>query len=173
MRFGFAICLVPLLVGCGSITHRSYGPFTRQLDEKSELAISTYPAWYPKDSFSIPLLYKNSKTHDKVYFQVHVRDAKKKFGKNPSVESCQINSFSYRLDGGEWTNLLSGYPNDFWMQNNSRYEERELPPIPYQRDSRVGIEIDLTLNGTRHDIQGEMPAKEQTSFYPLVLELMR
>ena len=47
------------------------------------------------------------------------------------------------------------------MQNNRNYESRDLPPIPYRRNSRITIEVELTPNGKRHSVQGVMPSRER------------
>jgi len=55
----------------------------------------------------------------------------------------------------------------FWMQNNRNYESRDLLPIPYRRNSRITIEVELTLNGKRHTVQGVMPSRERLSPRPI------
>ena len=47
------------------------------------------------------------------------------------------------------------------MQNNRNYESRDLPPIPYRRNSRITIEVELTPNEKRHTVQGVMPSRER------------
>lgn len=85
------------LISCAQLRHLEYTPFVYDIDGKNELSISTYPAWFAKDLFSIPFVYKQRETHDKLYFQVYIRDINKKSGKNPNVESIRIHSFSYRI----------------------------------------------------------------------------
>jgi len=57
----------------------------------------------------------------------------------------------------------------FWMQNNRNYESRDLLPIPYRRNSRITIEVELTLNGKRHTVQGVMPLRERRTTTPNAL----
>lgn len=164
---------VVFVAGCASTTQLEYESVVRELDGKSELEISTYPAWYGSTKTRVPFVYKKSETHDKVCFQVFVRGKKEKCGPNPHVQSILINSFAYQLDGQPRRQLLSNYSSNFWMQNNTRYEKRELPPIPYIPDGVVAVEIDLTLNGREYSFEGEMPASEKTTVYPLALEMLR
>ena len=60
-------------------------------------------------------------------------------------------------------------PCSFWMQNNPNYESRDLPPIPYQPNSRITVEVELTLNGKRHSVQGVMPSRERRITAPNAL----
>ena len=55
------------------------------------------------------------------------------------------------------------------MQNNPNYESRDLPPIPYQPNSRITVEVELTLNGKRHSVQGVMPSRERRITAPNAL----
>ena len=167
------LVLVILFTGCASLTHRGYKPFVRDLDGKSELEISMYPADYGKTKTSIPLIYDSSETHDEVYFQVFVRGKKEKSGPNPHIQSILIESFFYRIDDGPRRQLLSKYASGFWMQDNPRYEKRKLPPIPYKPASVVTVEINLTLNGKAYSFEGEMPASEKTTVHPLALEMLQ
>ncbi|MFT5129459.1 MAG: hypothetical protein ACI8W8_003081 [Rhodothermales bacterium] len=165
--------LAVLLAGCASTRQLGYKPLVCDLDRKSELKISTYPAGFGSTKVSIPFVYKRNETHDTVCFQVFVRDKNRKVGANPHVESILIKSFSYQLDDQPRRQLLNNYASNFWMQNNTQYEKRKLPPIPYQQGGVVAVEIDLTLNGKDYSFEGEMPAFEKTSSYPLALEMLR
>lgn len=156
------------LFGFGSITHREYKEFLRDIDGKSELKISTYPSGFPTE-VSNTLISRKMPSSDKVYFQVLVRDKKQKSGPNPNVESILFHSFSYALDDGLKTELISDYARNFWMQGNSNYDKLNHPPIPYRPDSVVSIEIDLTLNGKDYSFKGQMPAKERTTYVPRFL----
>ena len=55
------------------------------------------------------------------------------------------------------------------MQNNRNYESRDLPPIPYRRNSRITIEVELTPNEKRHTVQGVMPLRERRTTTPNAL----
>jgi hypothetical protein len=60
-------------------------------------------------------------------------------------------------------------PQSFWMVNNRNYVSRELPPILYRRNSRITIEVELTLNDKRHAVQGVMPSRERRTTVPSAL----
>jgi hypothetical protein len=159
--------LLPLLVSsCTSITKREYEPFVRQLDDKSEISVSTYPAGFPRQVPGNSPSLEKLETHDELYFQIYVRDRKQNFGPNPHITSINIHSFSYRMGDQPLTELLTNYPEAFWMQNNPRYEKIKHTTIPYVPDSSVFIEIDLTLNGKRYKLNGNMPARESKLFAP-------
>ena len=170
-RFAYLVAVL-LVTGCGSLTHLGYEPLVRDLDGNSELRISTYPAWFGTDKISIPFIYVKSQTHNEVYFQVFICDKKQNCGPNPHIESILIKSFSYSLDGQPRRQLLSNYSDNFWMQGNPRYEKQELSPIPYRRGSSISVEINFTLNGKDYAIEGEMPAFEKMTLYPLILETL-
>ena len=169
------ILIVLLLAGCGQVRHLEYKPFVHDIDGKNELYISTYPAWFAKDSFSIPFVYKKRVTHDKLYFQVFIRDINKKAGKNPNVESIQIHSFSYRIGNNPSTVLISDFNSNFWMQNQTQYnpDAKDTSPILYVDGWTVTVDISFTLNGKDYSIQGEMPSSERTTSYPLIMEIYR
>ena len=114
--------IIGFLNGCSATTALGYEPFVRNLDGKSELAISTHPASAARDAFNVPYVYDRTVTDDQLYFRIHVRDAKKKFGPNPRVESILIHSFSYQFPGRDHVRLLSDYAEEFWMQGASQHE---------------------------------------------------
>jgi len=60
-------------------------------------------------------------------------------------------------------------PRSFWMQNNRNYESRDLPPIPYRRNSRIMIEVELTLNGKRQTVQSVIPSRDRQTTAPNAL----
>lgn len=160
------LSLAFLLQACTTVTQRSYGPFVRKLDGKSILKISTYPAGFPKDKRGGAPGFKQMETHGELYFQVNIRNANGKMGPNSNVESIQIHSFAYQVDGGPTTRLLTDYEHNFWMQGNPRYEKRDLAPVPYNPGSIINVEINFTLNGEKYDFKGEMKASESRSTMP-------
>ena len=60
-------------------------------------------------------------------------------------------------------------PHSFWIQTNRNYESRDLPPILYRRNSRIMVEVELTLNGKRHTVLGVMPSRERRTTVPNAL----
>ena len=149
---------------CTTVTHREYQPLMRVLDEKNELKVSTYPAWFPRKVRPGKL-----ETHGEVCFQLYVKDRQHAAGPNSHGEMIEFHSFAYRLNDGPKVVLLTDYPRSFWMQNNPNYESRDLPPIPYQPNSRITVEVELTLNGKRHSVQGVMPSRERRTTLPNAL----
>ena len=70
----FRACCIALSVllvskACTTVTHREYTPLIQELDEKNELKVSTYPAWFPKNVGPGKL-----ETHGEVCFQLYVKD---------------------------------------------------------------------------------------------------
>lgn len=168
------VALLALIVaGCASTKQKGYQTLIRNLDGKSELEISTYPAFFGSTTRQIPLVYQKNESHGKVYFQLFVRDRKKKVGPNKHVNSILIREFSYKLDDLPRETLLTNYRDHFWMQGNPNYEKRNLPAVPYRPDSVVTVEVDLKLNGKNDSIRGEMPSSSKTIVYPLSMELLR
>ena len=159
------LCLL-MVPGCTKLIHLEYSPFVRELDGLSQLEISTYPADYPSRLSDKGDLLEEYESAEAVYFQIDIRDPSKSIGPNPHVQSINIHSFSYRIGNGPPVILLSDYRNNFWMQSNPRYEERDLPPVPYLPDASVFIEISLTLNGKSYRFEGDMPASERSGYWP-------
>ena len=58
--------------GCMKATILEYEPFIRNLDGKNELYISTYPSDFPRETASIPFMYKKLRSPESVYFQVFI-----------------------------------------------------------------------------------------------------
>jgi hypothetical protein len=160
------LALTCLLGACTTVTHRAYTPFVRSLDGNSELCISTYPAWYPHNKPGGTSGFKQVETHGELNFQVHIRGAKKKQGPDDQVNSVKIRSFAYQLDDGPKIELLTDYPNNFWMQGNPRYQKDNLPPVPYLPDSVIHVQIDFTLNGKSYNFKGEMKPSESKTTMP-------
>jgi len=149
-----------------------YQPLTLDLDGESELHISTYPSDFPRQTSSIPFLYKALRTPDAVYFQVFVRDAEIKFGKNPHIQSIKIHSFTYELPGQEPVQLTSDYDHGFWMQGNPRYDPDGHAPVPFDKHWYLRLRIDLTLNGKYYAFDEQVQATERKSLSPLLLHAL-
>ena len=173
LKIGFgAIALLFLLcmftgVGCVNITKREYQQFVQELDDKSELSVSTHPAWFGKEKVKIPYLYIKMVTDDYVALQFHLREHGKKIGKNPHLQSIQVHKFSYRLDNGPEKILLTDYSKASWGQDTGNYKERTTKGIPYQKGSILHFSAELTLNGEDFSVKGQMPAQEKTTLAPI------
>ena len=161
--------------GIGQLEKRGYETFVHALNEKSELKISTYPAWFPREEVDIPFVYTRRVSADSVFFQVFIREAGRTAGRTPHNEFVTIHSFAYRFGNGPRTELLRDYEDGFWMQGDDRYSATSLgvPALLYFKETPVTVEIDLTLNGQTYTVEGEMPSYERATFYPRVLDLLR
>jgi hypothetical protein len=170
LMIAIRLMLVPsvllMALGCTSLKHRAYAPLVRDLDGLNELEISTYPADFADRLGEKGDILQKYESAGQLYFQVFIRDAKNKTGPNPHVQSITIHAFSYQMGDEPPTVMLSEYKDNFWMQGNPRYDERGLPPIPYEADGSVFVKISLTLNDTKYEFEGEMPATEKTTFAP-------
>ena len=147
---------------CTTVTHREYKPLIKVLNDKSELKVSAYPAWFPRK-----VRPRKLKTHGEVYFQFYAKNRQRAAEPPANVEMIEFHSFAYRMNDGPRVVLLPDYPRSFWMQNNPNYESRDPPPIPYQPNSRITVEVELTLNGKRHSLQGVMPSANAGSPRPM------
>ena len=162
------LLLVAPVSGCMDTTVVSYGPLTKTLDAGNELRVSTYPAGFPRQTGSIPYLYKSLRTPDRVYFQVFVRAKGTEAGPNPNVESIQINSMSYYFPGQEPTELVSDYDHYFWMQDNPRYDATPAEPVPFDEHWHLRVRIDMTLNGEDFLIDERLDANTERRLRPLI-----
>jgi hypothetical protein len=173
-RKTWSIALVALaLQGCMKVTVVEYGPLTRPLDSKNELHISTYPAWFPRETKSVPFLYKALHTSDSVFFQVFIREAGTRGGKNPNVESIRIHSFSYGFPGQDSIVALTDYPQNFWQQGDPNNDARTGKSVLHSEGWYLRLNLHLTLNGQEHRIDEVVHANTRTSYRPLFLEAFR
>jgi len=170
-----AVAVWMVFGGFGEYVRLGYAPFVGDLDGLSELSITTYPAWYPSEAVHIPFFYKRRVSPDSVYFQVFVRDAERKSGANPHVDSVRIHSLAYSVGGGPSTVLISDYDRNFWMQDQPEYAQPglDLSAVRYHPDAYVTVEISLTLNGRDYTHRGRMEATERSSYYPLFIDWFR
>jgi hypothetical protein len=155
------------LPSCVVFTEHGYEEFAKDLDGRSELSVSTYPAGAARDKMRIPYVFRRAESADQVYFQVFVRDMKKRFGHNPNIDSIRINSFSYRVGKGPRKELISGFTGNYWMQDNRTDAPGNPPPAPFVKGEKVTFHADLSLNGKSHKISGTMSADSSTWFAPL------
>lgn len=168
-----SVLLALAVQGCMHATVREYEPLTRDLDGKSELHISTYPAGFPRVESSIPFLYKALQTPDSVYFKVFIREAGREAGPNPHVESIEIHSFSYQLPGQDPVPLIAGFEGSFWMQDNPEDNPEGVGAVPFGEQWYLQLSIDLTLNGQRFQVDGRVQATEREYTRPLVLHALQ
>jgi hypothetical protein len=139
--------------GAGAFFSRMHGcdhlrtsPLTRTLDGKNEWHISTYPSGFPRETASIPFLYKALRTPESVFFKVFVRDAGKKSGPNPNIHSIRIRSFTYQFPDQEPVNLISDYDHYFWMQESPKHNPGGSAPVPFNEHWRP--RMDLRVNSS-------------------------
>jgi hypothetical protein len=155
--------------GCMDSTILEYQPLTRSLDGKSELHISTYPAGFPRETLSIPFLYKALRTPESVYFQVFVRAVDKKAGPNPNIETIRIRSLTYQFPGQNPVELITDYNGYFWMQGSPKYNPGGSSPVPFNENWYMQLRIDLTVNGQNYLIDEEVQAVARRNIRPLLL----
>ena len=169
IKVSFLVLSWMAFTSCTSFTEREYGPFVRNIDGKSELHISTYPAFFPKKLSTSNSINKKLESHAEVYLQLFIRDLNKKFGPNPHIESVTIHSLSYQLPNEPKIEILTDYRGSFWMQGNPNHERRDLSAIPYRPNSTLSIEINFSLNGETYSYAGEMKARESTTTLPTAI----
>jgi len=173
-RTGVLLVLFALAVqGCVDVTVQGYGDLTYPLDGTSELHVSTYPAWYASEESSIPFLYKSLRTPDSVYFQVFVREAGTEAGPNPHIDSITIHSFSYQFPGQAPVELVADFQGNFWAQGDPEDNPDGVGPVQVSTNWYLQLNIDLTLNGQRHQVDERVQAFEREYRRPLILHSMR
>lgn len=172
IRPAAVVAMAAALSACVDVRYREYAPVEFVLDERNVLEISTYPSWFARDTTEIPFLKKTSRTSDSVYFQVFVRDAKKKAGPNPNVESIQIKSFSYQVADRAPVVLIENYGHYFWMQDNSNYNKAEATPVPWVEGQRLKVAVSLVLNGKAHELKTEMRGVEHRETRSLLVHTL-
>ena len=161
-----SISTLLLISGCGTMHTRGYETFTVEIDLDNQLQVSMNPASTPKKKQGSTSWMEERETYRKLNFQVFIMD-KDGYGKNPHVESVTIHSFSYQMNDGNKTEILSDYGYNFWMQGNSRYNKDRptVPPIPYVPKSRIKFWIEFTLNGKKYSKQGILKSFENSRTY--------
>ena len=160
-----SLCMACFLTSCAQIKTAEYAEWVAPLDQKNELSVSSFPAWYPDSERVAPGLKKLT-TDQYLALQFHVREKGKKFGQSPYIESIQIHSFAYHLDDSPGKVLVENKSKNFWMQQIHGYQDREKNGIPYRENSVLHVTMDMTLNGTRHRLKGSMPARTRQSLMP-------
>ncbi len=153
--------------GCVSVANLEYQEYVHELDDTSELVISTYPAWFGTETVDIPLVHAKLVSDDYVALKFHVREKGTTRGSNPHIESIQVHKFAYRLDNGTEKVALINFSGAYWSQETGNHAARTKKGIPYQEDSVLHVTADLSLNGEDYSIEGEMPARRRISRYPI------
>lgn len=159
-------------VGCVDVVTLEYEEYVQPLGDDSELAVSTYPAWFPRESVSLAPVYVRLRPDDFVALQFHVRDRNGSGSAGPQIESVHVHRLAYRLDGGPETVALMDFRDGFWMQQTGTYLDRTKNGIPYQEHSVLHVVADLTVNGERFSIAGEMPARRRFGHYPIIFNYL-
>ncbi len=173
-RMSVLLGIGSLLTGCIDREILEYEPVALDLDGKSELHISTYPAGFPRRISGIPFLYKTTRTPESVFFQVFVRDKQKKVGPNAHVKSIRIHSFSYRTDNDAPVVLISQYDGQLWMQEQNADNNGERKPVPWVSGKPLAIDIVLTLNGKDYAFKTRMqPIMREKTGSLVAHELLR
>ena len=161
-----SLSILLLTSGCGTMHTHGYETFTEEIDQENQLQVSMNPASNPKKKQGSTRWMEELETYRKLNFQVFIMD-NGGYGKNPHVESVTIHSFSYQMNDGNKTEILSDYDYNFWMQGNSRYNKNRkiVPPITYVPKSRIKFWIEFTLNGKKYSKQGTLKSFESSSTY--------
>jgi hypothetical protein len=168
VTLGGALCAITG-VGCVSVTNLEYKELVWELDETSEISISTHPAWFPRNKAHIPLVYAHLVTDDYVALEFHVREKGTTWGRNPHTESFLMRRLAYRLDGGTEDVVLTDYSRTYWSLDTGNYSERTEKGIPYRKGTVLRVNADLTFNGEDYSVEGEMPARRRVTCAPILL----
>lgn len=156
-------------VGCVDVVTFEYEAYVQPLDDDSELVVSTYPAWFPRESVSLAPVYVRLRPDDYVALQFHLRDRNRSADARRRSESVHVQRLAYRLDDGPETAVLTDFRDEFWMQQIGTYRDRTKNGIPYREHSVLRVTAELTMHGKHYSIAGEMPARRRFSRYPIVL----
>jgi hypothetical protein len=162
VRLGI-VALALLGAGCVQYEVVHYPSITRTLDGKSELHISTYPSGFPREVAEIPFIRKTVRTPESIFFQVYVRDAERRSGPNPHVESVRIRSFAYTLPNQAPIRLIVDHDRNFWAQDQDGRQPGKSVPVPCIPGQAIGIDISLELNGVDYAFEDETTCSERTS----------
>jgi hypothetical protein len=171
--FGAAVLVVLLCaltgVGCVDVVTFEYEEYVHPLDDETELAIRTYPAWFPRESVNLAPVYLRLRPDEYVVLQFHVRDRNGRGNADARIKTVHLHRLAYRLDGEPEAVVLTDFRDGLWMQQTGIHRDRMKNGIPYRESSVLHVTADLTLNGERYSIAGDMPARRRFSRYPIVL----
>jgi hypothetical protein len=166
------VAAVVLFAGCARFQSSEYPQATWRLDDKNELAISTYPSSYSRTETSIPFVYQSVRGPESIYFQFFVRDAATRTGPNPHVRSILIRSFTYQLADAPAVTLITDYQANFWMQANPHHHTTNpdaKTPVSCVPGQRVTVRANLMLNDQEHSIESVLTCESHVTVLPLVL----
>jgi hypothetical protein len=152
-----------------NVANLEYREYVQALDQNSEVAVRTHPAWFPTEEVHLPLIYIKLSTDEYVALQYHIRKRGTTFGSNPHIQSLQVRKLAYRVDDGPEHTVLTNCSSSSWQQETGNYAERKQKGIPYQEGSVLHVTADLTLNGKEYSIEATMPARRRVSRYPSVI----
>ena len=141
-------------VGCVDVVTFEYEEYVQPLGDDREMAVGTYPAWFPSESVSLAPLYVRLHPDEYVALQFHVRDRNGSGNAGPRIESVHVHRLAYRLDGGPETVALRDFRDGFWMQQTGTYSDRTKNGIHYRAHSLLHVTADLSVNGERFSIGG-------------------
>lgn len=159
-------------VGCVNVVTFEYAESVQPLGDHRELAVSTYPAWFPTESISLAPVYVRLRPDEYVVLRFHVRDRKGSRHAGPHIERVHVHRLAYRLDSGPEIVVLADFHGGFWMQQVGSYRDRAKNGIPYREHSVLHVMADLTVNGERFSIAGNMPARQRFTRYPIFLDAL-
>ena|SRR6056297_2038076 len=172
-RLVVALLIISFSTGCVEHTTYSYETHVFLLDEKNELAVSTFPSWFPETRSHIPFLYKRTHSPRGVYFEVFVREAGTTAGPNPNIESILIRSFSYESPGQPPVQLIEDFAGGFWQQGRAEHDSVGLEPVMSFEGGSVLVRFELLLNGRIFEGEQMLHAQESSHFRPLILDALR
>lgn len=161
-----------ILSGCVRYEVVHYTPLTFDLDGQSELHISSYPSWFPRETTHVPFLYKKLRTPASVYFQVFVKDADIQSGRNVHAQSVRIRSFNYQRPGEPEVQLISDYESNFWMQDQPTYNLKKSSPVPCEVGKPIQISIALEINDQAYAFERQMICAERRRTGSLLLHAL-
>ena len=175
-RGNFFLAFLPLLpalvmlTGCVQFVEWKYSDISLPLGKHHYIHVSTFPAWFPssKDEVHLPYLYSRTRSHDEVYFQLHVKNNRLKGPPaDQGIGSCRLLGFSYRIDDGEWKDVITAsgpVESSFWQQKEG--------PVPFTQRQAVSVRLEVELNDQLHQTEGTMRGVSHSS-PPLPLMLRK
>lgn len=159
-------------VGCVDVVTFEYEEYVQPLGRHSEVAVSTYPAWFPRESVSLAPVYLRLNQDEYVALQFQVRGRPGSRITGTGMQSVHVHRLIYQLDDGPEVVALTDYREGFWMQETGSFADRTRNAIPYREHSVLRVRADLTVNGERFSAVAAMSARRRFSRYPIVLHYL-